>query len=151
MNSQEIKWFERLHTEKTKDAAVFMKSEYRRWWSAVIDKYPDSAHFIYELLQNADDAKATAADIYLTKSGILFKHNGTNRFTISDPDNYEEDMSKGKLGHLNSITSIGMSAKTEGSTDNKIGKFGIGFKAVFQFTKTRLYTLTSSWNREYCA
>ena len=139
MNSQEIKWFERLHTEKTKDAAVFMKSEYRRW------------HFIYELLQNADDAKATAADIYLTKSGILFKHNGTNRFTISDPDNYEEDMSKGKLGHLNSITSIGMSAKTEGSTDNKIGKFGIGFKAVSQFTKIRLYTLTSSWNREYCA
>ena len=136
MNSQERKWFERLHTEKTKDAAVFMKSEYRRWWSAVIDKYPDSAHFIYELLQNADDAKATAADIYLTKSGILFKHNGTIRFTVSDPDSYEEDIVNGKLGHLNSITSIGMSTKTEGSTDNKIGKFGVGFKAVYQFTKT---------------
>lgn len=136
MNDQEIKWFQRLNEKKINHAKVFMEPEYKRWWSSVIDKYPDSAHFIYELLQNADDAKATAADIYLTKAGILFKHNGTIRFTVSDPDSYEEDIAKGKLGHLNSITSIGMSTKTEGSTDNKIGKFGVGFKAVFQFTKT---------------
>ena len=136
MNSQEEKWFKRLNEKKISHAKVFMEPEYRRWWTAVIDKYPDSAHFIYELLQNADDAKATTADIYLTKSGVLFKHNGTIRFTVSDPDNYEEDIVKGQLGHLNSITSIGMSTKTEGSTDNKIGKFGVGFKAVFQFTKT---------------
>lgn len=136
MNSQEEKWFKRLNEKKISHAKVFMEPEYRRWWSSVIDKYPDSAHFIYELLQNADDAKATSAAIHLTKTGILFKHNGTIRFTVSNPDTYEEDIAKGKLGHLNSITSIGMSTKTEGSTDNKIGKFGVGFKAVFQFTKT---------------
>jgi hypothetical protein len=136
MNSQERKWFKRLHDEKTNDAKVFMKSEYRRWWTAVIDKYPDSAHFIYELLQNADDAKATIAEIHLMQTGVLFKHNGSIRFTVSNPDNYEEDIVKGNLGHLNSITSIGMSTKNEDSTDNKIGKFGVGFKAVFQFTKT---------------
>ena len=136
MNSQEEKWFKRLNEKKISHAKVFMEAEYRRWWSSVIDKYPDSAHFIYELLQNADDAKATSAAIHLTKTGILFKHNGTIRFTVSNPDTYEEDITNGKLGHLNSITSIGMSTKAEGSTDNKIGKFGVGFKAVFQFTKT---------------
>ena len=136
MNGQEEKWFKRLNEKKISHAKVFMEPEYKRWWSSVIDKYPDSAHFIYELLQNADDAKATAADIHLTKSGILFKHNGTIRFTVSNPDTYEADIARGKLGHLNSITSIGMSTKAEGSTDNKIGKFGVGFKAVFQFTKT---------------
>jgi hypothetical protein len=136
MNTQEKKWFKRLNEKKVSHAKVFMEPEYRRWWSSVIDKYPDSAHFIYELLQNADDAKATVAVIHLSKTGILFKHNGTIRFTVSDPDNYEKDASKGLLGHLNSITSIGMSTKNEGSTENKIGKFGVGFKAVFQYTHT---------------
>lgn len=136
MNSQETIWFKRLNEKKIGHAKVFMEPEYRRWWSSVIDKYPDSAHFIYELLQNADDAKATVATIHLTKTGILFKHNGSIRFTVSDPDNYEEDVANGLLGHLNSITSIGLSTKNDKSTENKIGKFGVGFKAVFQYTKT---------------
>ena len=93
MNTQEKKWFKRLNEKKVSHAKVFMEPEYRRWWSSVIDKYPDSAHFIYELLQNADDAKATVAVIHLSKTGILFKHNGTIRFTVSDPDNYEKDAS----------------------------------------------------------
>lgn len=28
-------------------------------WETAIKKYSDSAHFVYELLQNADDTKAT--------------------------------------------------------------------------------------------
>lgn len=136
MNNQEKNWFKRLNEKKISHAKVLMDPEYRHWWSSVVDKYPDSAHFIYELLQNADDAKATVVDIYLTKTGVMFKHNGSIRFTISDPDNYDIDIKNGKLGHLNSITAIGLSTKTEKSTDNKIGKFGVGFKAVFQYTKT---------------
>lgn len=136
MDSQEKEWFQRLNEKKISHAKVFMEPEYRRWWSSVIDKYPDSAHFIYELLQNADDAKATRAEVRLSHEGILFKHNGSIRFTVSDPDNYEEDKVNGCLGHVNSLTSIGMSTKNEGSEDNKIGKFGVGFKAVFQYTKT---------------
>lgn len=42
-------------------------------WKGIIDKYPDSAHFIYELLQNADDAEATKAYIQLSKEKLLFK------------------------------------------------------------------------------
>lgn len=37
---------------------------------------------------------------------------------------------------MNSITSIGFSAKDNEGKFNKIGKFGIGFKAVFQYTDT---------------
>lgn len=136
MNKQEEQWFKRLNEKKIGHAKVFMEPEYRRWWSSVIDKYPDSAHFIYELLQNADDAKATKAEVRLLHDGILFKHNGPVRFTVSDPDNYEKDKANGRLGHVNSLTSIGMSTKDEKAGDNKIGKFGVGFKAVFQYSIT---------------
>jgi len=99
---------------------------------SVVDKYSDQAHFIYELLQNADDAKATTAEFRLGKNGLYFTHNGSIRFTVSDPENEEADTSNGTLGHINAITSIANSNKTEAS----IGKFGVGFKAVFQYTQT---------------
>lgn len=37
-----------------------------------------------------------------------------------------------KLGHINSITSIGNTTKVE----SQIGRFGVGFKAVFEYTNT---------------
>jgi Superfamily I DNA and RNA helicases and helicase subunits len=106
----------------------------------VVEKYSDQAHFIYELLQNADDAKATRANFRLMSNGLYFTHNGTIHFTISRPDTLEDkkieekDKNDGKLGHINSITSIGNSAKEIQSST--IGKFGVGFKAVFQYTET---------------
>jgi len=93
------------------------------------NKYSDKAHFIYELLQNADDAKASKIRFKLSKSGLICSHNGLVHFNITDPDK------KGDLGHINSITSIGNSSKRDDS-EFKIGKFGIGFKAVFQYTDT---------------
>ena len=41
-----------------RDVEVLLKKAYRGIWETAIKKYSDSAHFIYELLQNADDAKA---------------------------------------------------------------------------------------------
>jgi len=81
--------------------------------------YPDNAHFIYELLQNAEDAKATEVQFILKNDGVEFKHNGSRLFSIKDVD---------------SITSIGVSAKRDDPTS--IGKFGVGFKAVFVYTNT---------------
>ena len=104
--------------------------------TSVIDKYTESAHFIYELLQNADDACATKAEFRLSHEGLTFVHNGKERFTISDPDKIVEDQENGKLGHLNAITYTGFSTKDKEGTTNKIGKFGVGFKAVFQYTNT---------------
>ena len=59
--------------------------------------------------------------------------NGSVRFTISDPGNEEEDSETGNLGHINAITSIGNSSKID---EKKIGKFGIGFKAVIDYSKS---------------
>ncbi len=81
--------------------------------------YPDNAHFIYELLQNAEDAQATEVHFMLKEDGVEFEHNGNRLFSIEDVD---------------SITNIGDSPKRDDPTN--IGKFGIGFKAVFAYTST---------------
>lgn len=128
MTAKEEKLFEALHNSRLIDIQTFQKRQYKGVWAGIIDKYPESAHFIYELLQNADDAEATEVNIILTKTSLIFKHNGKIRFSITD----ENDTSI-KPGHINSITSIGDSTKAE-SNGNKIGKFGVGFKSVFQYT-----------------
>ena len=81
--------------------------------------YPDNAHFIYELLQNAEDQHASVACFTLTLTLIEFEHNSTNLFTFSNVED---------------ITSIGNSHKRDDPTN--IGKFGVGFKAVFAYTST---------------
>ena len=83
------------------------------------DLYPDNAHFIYELLQNAEDAKASEVQFVLNTDSIEFEHNGSQLFSISD---------------VESITNIGNSPKKDDPTS--IGKFGVGFKAVFAYTST---------------
>lgn len=81
------------------------------------DLYPDNAHFIYELLQNAQDPGATVVRFTLTDEALEFEHNGGRLFSIDD---------------VHSITSIGNSTKRSDPTS--IGKFGVGFKAVFAYT-----------------
>lgn len=85
------------------------------------DLYPDTAHFIYELLQNAEDMQATVVRFILDKNGIDFEHNGTKRsFNIADID---------------AITNIGHNGQKK-DDPTSIGKFGVGFKAVFAYTST---------------
>ena len=124
--------FKQLSTDRQQNADVLEKQSMRGVKLRVIEKYSDSAHFIYELLQNADDVKATRARFVLTESGILFAHNGTIHFSVTAHDNEEIDTQNQRLGHINAITSIGNSNKYEA----QIGKFGVGFKAVFQYSST---------------
>ena len=84
----------------------------------VEDLYPDTAHFIYELLQNAEDTRASEAAFVLSTDGLVFEHNGR---TFDEAD-------------IRAITDIGEGAKEE--DDEQIGRFGIGFKAVFAYTET---------------
>ena len=84
------------------------------------DLYPDEAHFIYELLQNAEDTKATTVSFLLFEDRLEFEHNGIRNFTIEDID---------------AITSIGNNLEKR-NDPTKIGKFGIGFKSVFAYTET---------------
>jgi hypothetical protein len=83
------------------------------------DLYPHNAHFIYELFQNAEDAGATVVRFTLTNDNLEFEHNGGRLFSLPD---------------VESITSIGTSTKRDDNTS--IGKFGVGFKAVFAYTDT---------------
>jgi hypothetical protein len=92
--------------------------------------YPDNAHFVYELLQNAEDAHASFVKFTLSKDKLRFDHNGQRQFEIRD---------------VESITSIGNSTKAEDVT--KIGKFGVGFKAVFAYTAApEIYTNAFNFN-----
>ena len=83
-------------------------------------QYSEKTHFIFELLQNAEDVEATEVDFRVESQRLVFSHNGEKRF-FSDVD-------------VESITSIGKSTKQTDYT--QIGKHGIGFKAVLAYTHT---------------
>ena len=135
-----LKYFDALYKDRLENDKLLNKPSMRGVKDSVVEKYSDQAHFIYELIQNADDAGATKARFILKKDRLIFIHNGTRYFTITDPKREEEDEANGKLGDLNAITSIAQSSKPGESkisnTPATIGKFGIGFKAVFQYTNT---------------
>ena len=85
--------------------------------SLLAELYPDNAHFIYELLQNAEDARATVVEFELGEDELTVTHDGAQAFSLAD---------------IESITGIGKSTKKDDET--QIGKFGVGFKAVFAYT-----------------
>lgn len=80
--------------------------------------YNDPSHFIFELLQNAEDEGATEVRIELYSDRLDFYHNGKD-FDVEDIDG---------------VTGIGISKKKEDLT--AIGKFGVGFKSVFAIAET---------------
>lgn len=133
MEKQQDVYFNALSVNRAESAKALEGFALRGVKNSVVEKYSDQAHFIYELLQNADDAGATSARFELFKDKLVFAHNGTRRFTVSDPAKEVQDLENGSLGDINAITAVGGSNKTDEAT---IGKFGVGFKAVFQYTST---------------
>ncbi len=93
ITEQEQKYFEELVQLRKRLASAFedpaAKGITDRYHE---DNYSDQAHFIYELLQNADDTK---------------------HFTISNPHTHEEDKASGHLGDINAITAYASSNKKE--------------------------------------
>ncbi|MDR2749143.1 MAG: DNA helicase, partial [Clostridiales bacterium] len=133
MDEKQASYFEALTAEALKSAEALESFRLRGVRESMVDKYSDQAHFIYELLQNADDANATSAHFELFKEELVFSHNGTRRFSVSNPATETEDQKSGMLGDINAITAVGSSSKPD---EAAIGKFGLGFKAVFQYTTT---------------
>ena len=132
MTEEERRLFEKLAKDRSESADMLDKPSMRGMKRSVIEKYSEPAHFIYELLQNADDVSASKVRFILQEDDLLFIHDGKRHFQVTDPDTEDEDSRTNSLGDLNAITSVANSNKTESS----IGKFGVGFKAVFQYTDT---------------
>lgn len=119
---------EELRKEGLKWVEVNKSERFSGIKKILTDNYPDNAHFIYELLQNAEDAhdkeisgSSGASQVYfnLKRTSLEFEHNGDRLFNLKD---------------IESITGIGYSSKLDDTTS--IGEFGIGFKAVFSYTNT---------------
>ena len=83
-----------------------------------ISKYSDSTHFIYEILQNADDYGAKEVFFKLSETELWIEHDG-EPFTEKN---------------VKAITYFGQSTSKEDLV--KTGRFGVGFKSVFNFTAT---------------
>lgn len=109
-----------VHEKRKKLADVLLDEEYSGIREIVEELYPDRAHFIYELLQNAEDARATEASFELRADRLVFRHNG-HAFSKDD---------------VWGITNIGKGSKRD--EEDKIGRFGVGFKSVFAYTETPL-------------
>lgn len=78
--------------------------------------YPERSHFIFELIQNASDVNASEVEFRLHSDHLEFSHNG-RAFSARD---------------VEAISRIAEGTKKDDST--KVGKFGIGFKAVYNYT-----------------
>ena len=95
----------------------------RRALERIIQLYTDKSHFVYELLQNAEDAGATNIKFNQYVDRLEVIHNG-RPFT---------------LGNLQGLCDIGKSDKINNL--NQIGEFGVGFKSVFGICETvKLYS-----------
>src|SRR5258708_6228917 len=117
-------WYEELSSMRKEWVEITRKNDFDEGIRhSTVEKYPDPVHFVYELLQNAEDQGATEANFELSADYLVFRHNG-NPFKRSDVAN---------------ITGIGNSDKPQEA--NKIGSFGIGFKSVFAITdRPEIYT-----------
>lgn len=115
---EESEEFERLRQKRLRLVGAIEENDSEEGMRDLLSQlYPDNAHFIYELLQNAEDALATTIEFTLTGDRLTVMHNGTRPFSMKD---------------IESITNIGKSTKKDDPT--KIGKFGVGFKAVFAYS-----------------
>lgn len=94
-------------------------SKFEEWAPRIlVDQYSDRTHFIFELIQNAEDAGATCLTFSLYPDRLMLCHNG-KPFTESD------------------IRGIcGIRSTKDDPDAGKIGRFGIGFKSVYAYTKT---------------
>ena len=131
MTEQEKQWFNALTKDRSDNARTLEKPAMRGIQRSVVEKYSDQAHFICELLQNADDVKATSARFRLEKGGLFFIHNGSVRFSVSNPQSEDADTSSSALGHINSITSIANSNKAEVSIGKKLSEKPLSYESLY--------------------
>jgi len=111
--------------EKSKQSSVIkgMWSQYQKMAKELSEGiYSEDNHFIYELIQNAEDTKSDEkthdVEFNLTDEGLLFFNNERG---------FEEK-------EIKAICAFGDSTKLESKNTGYIGEKGIGFKSVFKVT-----------------
>lgn len=109
--------FENL-IERSRDLVEAIRKKNSDLTPLLADQYNDPSHFVYEIIQNAEDAGAGHVTFNLSEEGLTILHDG-REFDFED---------------IEDITGFGNSKK-EGEL-NKIGEFGVGFKSVFAITDT---------------
>ena len=94
-----------------------MTEEPQRYIGLLAGHYSDNNHFVYELLQNAEDACAETVVIEYHSDRLVFRHDGKP---------FDEADVRGVCSML------------EGTKDRHdaqtIGRFGMGFKSVYKYT-----------------
>lgn len=113
--SQEKISYEEIRSKKLEEYGT----QFKDWIWILVKQYKDRTHFLFELLQNAEDAKATSVRLYLRRNMLIIEHNG---ILFSKDD-------------VVSITKVAKSTKSAGGAGN-IGRFGIGFKSVYAYAST---------------
>ena len=104
-----------LYQRISKDNRLKYGTEFEKVLKIIINQYSDRTHFIYEILQNAEDAGATHIKFHLEKERLVIYHNGRP---------FDEKDIEGVCGIANGT-------KEDGT---RIGHFGIGFKSVYCYT-----------------
>lgn len=100
-----------------KDEWKALTREPQKYEALLAGHYSDSNHFVYELLQNAEDESADLAVFEYYDDKLIFYHNGTP-FDEAD---------------VRGVSSMLMGTKDRNSAQT-IGRFGMGFKSVFKYT-----------------
>ena len=103
--------------ETNKDEWKALTREPQKYEALLAGHYSESNHFVYELLQNAEDEKADRVVIEYYDDKLVFYHNGIP---------FDENDVRG-------VSSMLMGTKDKNSAQT-IGRFGMGFKSVFKYT-----------------
>lgn len=104
--------------EESKEWVRLSKSRGYDFDSILAGLHNDPSHFIYEMLQNAEDEEAKEVRFELFEDRLDIYHDGK-------PFDFED---------IKGVTGIGISTKK--GMPGAIGKFGVGFKSVFAITET---------------
>lgn len=103
--------------DTNRDQWKALTSEPQKYEALLAGHYSESNHFVYELLQNAEDESADRVVIEYYDDRLVFYHNG---------DPFDEKDVRG-------VSSMLMGTKDRDSAQT-IGRFGMGFKSVFKYT-----------------
>lgn len=115
--------YESVMNAEDLNLSLDVAAELRRSLFKLIQLYTDKSHFIFELLQNAEDAEARNIKFVQYKDRLEVLHDGIP-FTQQN---------------LEALRSVGRSDKA--ANLNKIGEFGVGFKSVFCICdKVKIYS-----------